>query len=232
MSEPQRKRPKVEFEDKKEEEIEEMLNVEAAEEDARKMKFDDDIEITPFNLESVREEGRFNADGGFEYNKDEVHLDVWMKDTDEKTLPSEIPEEHLKKYAEFEQESEKIDVVETIKELVDLLEEDESPSEAIRRYAKSELDKLDLVTEAANKLLDSIATIYEMKKGALMTRLPAEDQWEYRWMNPETKKFGEEVFGPSSTTEMRTWKEQGFLSNALVRREGTEEWINGDDLDY
>ncbi|KAF9361064.1 hypothetical protein BGX26_006152 [Mortierella sp. AD094] len=45
--------------------------------------------------------------------------------------------------------------------------------------------------------------------------------WEYKWANPSEGQSAEEVFGPFSGPEMKSWNEQGFFSQGiLVRRVG------------
>ncbi|KAF8980895.1 hypothetical protein BGZ46_003508 [Entomortierella lignicola] len=48
-----------------------------------------------------------------------------------------------------------------------------------------------------------------------------ETKWEYKWANPSEGQNAEEIFGPFSGAEMKSWNEQGFFSQGiLVRRVG------------
>ncbi|KAF9170413.1 hypothetical protein BGX21_000863 [Mortierella sp. AD011] len=42
--------------------------------------------------------------------------------------------------------------------------------------------------------------------------------WEYKWANPSEGQSAEEIFGPFSGPEMKSWNEQGFFSQGILAR--------------
>ncbi|KAF9922161.1 hypothetical protein FBU30_007764 [Linnemannia zychae] len=43
-------------------------------------------------------------------------------------------------------------------------------------------------------------------------------QWEYKWANPQEGQNKDEVFGPFSGADMKSWNEQGFFNNGILVR--------------
>ncbi|KAF9965808.1 hypothetical protein BGZ70_004073 [Mortierella alpina] len=43
-------------------------------------------------------------------------------------------------------------------------------------------------------------------------------RWEYKWANPPEGQSADEVFGPFSGAEMKSWKEQGFFAQGILVR--------------
>ncbi|KAF9197028.1 hypothetical protein BGZ50_002739 [Haplosporangium sp. Z 11] len=42
--------------------------------------------------------------------------------------------------------------------------------------------------------------------------------WEYKWANPPEGQSADEIFGPFSGAEMKSWNEQGFFSQGILVR--------------
>ncbi|KAF9100070.1 hypothetical protein BGX29_006812 [Mortierella sp. GBA35] len=43
-------------------------------------------------------------------------------------------------------------------------------------------------------------------------------QWEYKWASPQEGQDADQVFGPFSSADMKSWSEQGFFSNGILVR--------------
>ncbi|KAF9134868.1 hypothetical protein BGW39_005583 [Mortierella sp. 14UC] len=43
-------------------------------------------------------------------------------------------------------------------------------------------------------------------------------QWEYKWANPQEGQDADQVFGPFSGADMKSWSQQGFFSNGILVR--------------
>ncbi|KAF9911678.1 hypothetical protein EC991_002796 [Linnemannia zychae] len=43
-------------------------------------------------------------------------------------------------------------------------------------------------------------------------------QWEYKWANPQESQDADQVFGPFSGADMKSWSQQGFFSNGILVR--------------
>ncbi|KAF9913411.1 hypothetical protein BX616_010072 [Lobosporangium transversale] len=42
--------------------------------------------------------------------------------------------------------------------------------------------------------------------------------WEYKWANPSEDQDADEIFGPFSGAEMKSWNDQGFFSQGILAR--------------
>ncbi|KAI8605642.1 hypothetical protein EDD21DRAFT_123208 [Dissophora ornata] len=57
--------------------------------------------------------------------------------------------------------------------------------------------------------------------------------WEYKWANPPEGQSPDEVFGPFSGAEMKSWNEQGFFSQGiLARMVGDSTFEPGDSVSF
>ncbi|KAF9437359.1 hypothetical protein BGZ76_001076 [Entomortierella beljakovae] len=57
--------------------------------------------------------------------------------------------------------------------------------------------------------------------------------WEYKWATPAEGQNGDEIFGPFSGVEMKSWNEQGFFSQGiLARRVGDSTFEPGSSISF
>lgn len=63
---------------------------------------------------------------------------------------------------------------------------------------------------------ERLAALLDFEDDPLLASTPA--QWEYKWANPQEGQDADQVFGPFSGTDMKSWNEQGFFSNGILVR--------------
>jgi len=57
--------------------------------------------------------------------------------------------------------------------------------------------------------------------------------WEYKWVSPPEGQSADEIYGPFSGAEMKSWNEQGFFSQGiLVRMVGDSTFEPGDSVKF
>ncbi|KAG0368355.1 hypothetical protein BC939DRAFT_501058 [Gamsiella multidivaricata] len=57
--------------------------------------------------------------------------------------------------------------------------------------------------------------------------------WEYKWANPPEGQSADEIFGPFSGAEMKSWSDQGFFSQGiLVRMVGDNTFEPGESVSF
>ncbi|KAI1302860.1 hypothetical protein EDD11_005464 [Mortierella claussenii] len=57
--------------------------------------------------------------------------------------------------------------------------------------------------------------------------------WEYKWVNPPEGQSTDEVFGPFSGPDMKSWNDQGFFSQGiLVRKVGDSTFAPGSSVSF
>ncbi|KAF9365415.1 hypothetical protein BGX34_010042 [Mortierella sp. NVP85] len=65
------------------------------------------------------------------------------------------------------------------------------------------------------------------------TLLSTSASWEYKWANPPEGQSPDEIYGPFSGAEMKSWNEQGFFSQGiLVRMVGDSTFEPGDSVKF
>lgn len=103
--------------------------------------FDDDIQITPFNMKDEMEEGHFDSDGTFIFDKTKNIRDNWIDNIDW----VRIKESERKKAQEAinareeaqDEELPPVDKVALYKEMLDIMQPQETVAKALRRLGKS-----------------------------------------------------------------------------------------------
>jgi CD2 antigen cytoplasmic tail-binding protein 2 len=63
---------------------------------------------------------------------------------------------------------------------------------------------------------ERLAALLDFEDDPLLASTPA--QWEYKWANPQEGQDADQVFGPFSVADMKSWSEQGFFSNGILVR--------------
>lgn len=63
---------------------------------------------------------------------------------------------------------------------------------------------------------ERLAALLDLENDPLLTSTPA--QWEYKWASPQEGQDADQVFGPFSGADMKSWNEQGFFSNGILVR--------------
>ncbi|KAG9066036.1 hypothetical protein KI688_001255 [Linnemannia hyalina] len=63
---------------------------------------------------------------------------------------------------------------------------------------------------------ERLAALLDLENDPLLAPTPA--QWEYKWANPQEGQDADQVFGPFSGTDMKSWNGQGFFSNGILVR--------------
>ncbi|KAF9981799.1 CD2 antigen cytoplasmic tail-binding protein 2 [Modicella reniformis] len=57
--------------------------------------------------------------------------------------------------------------------------------------------------------------------------------WEYKWATPPEGQSSDEVYGPFTSTEMKSWRDQGFFNQGiLVRMVGDSTFEPGDSVTF
>ncbi|CAG5118086.1 unnamed protein product [Candidula unifasciata] len=110
------------------------------------IEFDDNIQITPFNMREELEEGHFDSDGTYIFDKSKDIKDNWIDNIDWVKVKHLNPEE-AKKQQQYESDDEdsaekkRADNIATYEEIMKILQEGETVAKAIRRLAKNK-DKI------------------------------------------------------------------------------------------
>jgi len=153
--------------------------------------FDDDIQITPFNMRDEMEEGHFDANGTYIFDKTKEIQDSWMDNIDwvkvKRTTPEEEGKEGNKKrpfqYDSSDSDSEDEDTkkannIKVYEEILTIVKEGESIGKAIRRLGKnrSKIPSASQKWKNKNKKLkisetDSAAVEEAVQEQKLMLRL-------------------------------------------------------------
>uniref|UniRef100_A0A0B7A3V9 GYF domain-containing protein n=1 Tax=Arion vulgaris TaxID=1028688 RepID=A0A0B7A3V9_9EUPU len=110
------------------------------------IEFDDNIQITPFNMREELEEGHFDTDGTYIFDKTKEIHDNWIDNIDWVKVKHLKPEEANSKRPyeygddsdeESDEEKKKADTIETYQEILSILLDGETVAKAIRRLAKN-----------------------------------------------------------------------------------------------
>ncbi|KAH9502855.1 CD2 antigen cytoplasmic tail-binding protein 2 [Bulinus truncatus] len=109
------------------------------------IEFDDNIQITPFNMREELEEGHFDSDGTYIFNKTKEIHDNWIDNIDWVKVKHTKPEDENKKrpfeYSEDsddeDEEKKTLNNIETYEAIISILKEGETPAQAIRRLGKN-----------------------------------------------------------------------------------------------
>ncbi|XP_076473116.1 CD2 antigen cytoplasmic tail-binding protein 2-like [Babylonia areolata] len=108
--------------------------------------FDDDIQITPFNMRDEMEEGHFDRDGTFIFDKSKNIRDNWIENIDWvriKESERQKAQEMIDAREEAEEaEAPAVDKSAIYREMLEILEPQESVAKALRRLGKSKGKKL------------------------------------------------------------------------------------------
>lgn len=100
------------------------------------LEYDDDIKITPFNMNEELEEGHFDKEGTYIFHKEEEIRDNWLDNIDWVQIKGTVSDE--KKNQEKEDEMEKeINIDDCYKQIVEMILPGETIEKAIQRIGKS-----------------------------------------------------------------------------------------------
>lgn len=185
--------------------------------------------IEPFNLTQEREEGYFDESGTYIQHRDrDRERDAWadaLEDEELRLATTKVNKKPIIQKKEKEPEKPPVATIVLLKELVELLEDDdETVSEALNRLRPkkqkkgekidtSEFDKLssisyelsmrgymDVYSDSKENILEKIKQQEEQKK----QKEQKEDdnvKWEYKWED----KPDAQVYGPFTTQQIREW---------------------------
>ncbi|XP_059164683.1 CD2 antigen cytoplasmic tail-binding protein 2-like [Physella acuta] len=110
------------------------------------VEFDENIQITPFNMREELEEGHFDTEGTYIFDKTKEIHDNWIDNIDWVKVKHTKPEDANKKrpfeYSddsddESDEEKRKSSTIQTYEEIIKILHEGETVAKAIRRLAKN-----------------------------------------------------------------------------------------------
>ncbi|KAK0068842.1 CD2 antigen cytoplasmic tail-binding protein 2 [Biomphalaria pfeifferi] len=109
------------------------------------IEFDENIQITPFNMREELEEGHFDTDGTYIFNKTKEIHDNWIDNIDWVQVKHTKPEDENKKrpfeYSDSsddeDEEKKTLTNIETYEAILGILKEGETAAKAIRRLAKN-----------------------------------------------------------------------------------------------
>ncbi|BFZ04415.1 hypothetical protein BsWGS_07454 [Bradybaena similaris] len=110
------------------------------------IEFDENIQITPFNMREELEEGHFDSDGTYIFDKSKEIKDNWIDNIDWVKVKHLNPEEASKKRQyesgddsddEESDEKKRSDTITTYEDILKILLEGETVAKAIRRLAKN-----------------------------------------------------------------------------------------------
>ncbi|OLL27117.1 LIN1-like protein [Neolecta irregularis DAH-3] len=194
-------------------------------------------QIEAFNMKNDLEEGKFDEQGNFVRNVGDPNAkhDVWLEGISKKDIrkAKEAQEKQLKKN---DDDSEIFTEEELLRELIEMLDLEETVLNGIRRLGKG--DKKDMerkqrvekITGLADKLFaKGHIDIYQDTRELLIGKFnnktgtkwidkdnKQEDMYEYKWPGQE------DIHGPYSIKEINDWAEAGYFDNGIsVRIVGT-----------
>uniref|UniRef100_A0ACD5XRC6 Uncharacterized protein n=1 Tax=Avena sativa TaxID=4498 RepID=A0ACD5XRC6_AVESA len=117
---------------------------------------DDGIEIEPFNLDQEREEGYFDDNGNFvEFARGNDMKDAWLDNVEVDTKYAEKVQKKKGKEEEF-QDLSSDDIGEIKKRIADMLEADETITQALKRLKSTSTDERGRMTEEAHRMFDEL----------------------------------------------------------------------------
>ncbi|CAL1541190.1 unnamed protein product [Lymnaea stagnalis] len=108
--------------------------------------FDENIQITPFNMREELEEGHFDTDGTYIFDKTKEIHDNWIDNIDWVKVKHTKPEDANKKrpfeYSDSsdddeDEEKKKVSTIQTYEAILGMLQQGETVAKAIRRLAKN-----------------------------------------------------------------------------------------------
>jgi CD2 antigen cytoplasmic tail-binding protein 2 len=194
---------------------------------------EDAIKIEPFHLSKEFEEGTFDKEGMYVYQKDQEEiLDNWLEGLDKKEIRKakeaherQLQEEEKKERIENEKQINRWSVDEIYQRLLKYMRPSgvETVSQTLKRLAKSaNKEEFQAMTELTHRLTTlGIYDIYECSYNDIEYRLQPSSKstaptgriiWEYRW--DETQ----DIYGPFETQAMAQWQYQGYFPETLLVR--------------
>jgi hypothetical protein len=189
------------------------------------------IKIEPFHLSRELEEGSFDKEGMYIYEKDEEEvLDNWLQDISKKEIrkASEAHERRKgqQKKIEIEEDRNQFNQLSHQKIYQNLLEymtsfHTKTIVQTLKQLAKLEnKEPFNIVTELADQLCTSgVYDIYECTEKIIEARCHKDKvssepiTWEYRRDNES-----QEIYGPFHTELMIQWQNEGYFPDTLLVR--------------
>ena len=192
--------------------------------------------ITPFNLDSERETGRFDSSGNYVWTRRDVAepskvTDAWLDSVDEAAKASPrtayASSVHANKSAanvdddDDDDDEDEVDEIDLLRQVVCLLANaKETVPDALRRLGSKEVDSkenFNELTETAGKLLDAgMLEVYQMSRadfgeeiGMRFEKKSAHPpvMWEYRVEENA-------VNGPFAGSTMQAWRAHGYFNGS------------------
>jgi len=154
------------------------------EEETNEKRFIDDQEFTGFNLKDEKEEGKFEDDGNFTWEKDENdHADEWLAKVDWKGIDNMNPEQRKKYKEKFKREHAAMadveanvnsetslkDIVEAMKLIMNMLLPHENVAAALKRLRpvkKKNTQKRNKYDFSEKKKVEKVEATEEEKENA------------------------------------------------------------------
>eukprot|EP00698_Gefionella_okellyi_P003726 TRINITY_DN13471_c0_g1_i1.p1 TRINITY_DN13471_c0_g1~~TRINITY_DN13471_c0_g1_i1.p1 ORF type:complete len:293 (+),score=65.00 TRINITY_DN13471_c0_g1_i1:35-880(+) len=208
-------------------------------EDLQGPEFEGDTRMEPFNLKQELKDGYFDGSGAYIENRIERETkelaDGWLEEYNEKFAAGKValyvPKPTAAAMDEDSEDEGPTNVAALRKELISLLKDGETISQALRRTRPpktgpgkktpeqlqavadhAELTKtFNRITEIADRLLAAgDGNIYEQNKNELEFEMQkagaAAVMWEYRW------KGKDEKYGPFPAQQMQAWANMGMFA--------------------
>lgn len=207
-------------------------------------------ELSSFNMREELEEGKFTADGSYVRSVDQHAMhDRWMEGVDEKAI--KLARQRKKRQDKIQREKQEAEEMELETsggksgqelQLLAMLKKGETTVEALQRLGKTKMKSdIERLTHLAsnimslgeidiyNKTYEEIVRDVRASGNVDSSWIPpsADRQYEYRWIDQE------EVFGPFSEDEMRTWHQASYFGEdgeKVQVRETGGIWSNWGDV--
>lgn len=172
--------------------------------EATTMRQDGEQVITPFNLEDENEEGHFDENGNFIFDKKtgEEIRDSWLDSIDMQKLPTAVPKETVSKESTPDPLS-KLSPTEILTQIVAILKPSESVTKALKRLGGTQLSasqrlklkkkgQLATNSQADKELLEKLTSLSDW---LLHQGRDTIYQDTYEKLNHEIKQASEDIFG-------------------------------------
>ncbi|KAF9153814.1 hypothetical protein BG015_002580 [Linnemannia schmuckeri] len=159
--------------------------------------------------------------GGKKGGAKQVKKKSWQKS---KTTTSTDMETDVAGTAETEDDLKRRQAIEKLTDLCDKMMAlghfdiyEETYEQVVRKLRRADIIEDDWeVGTPVLKPGERLAVLLDLENDPLLASAPT--QWEYKWANPQEGQDADQVFGPFSGADMKSWDQQGFFSNGILVR--------------
>ncbi|KAF8944891.1 hypothetical protein BGZ47_003544 [Haplosporangium gracile] len=159
--------------------------------------------------------------GGKKGGAKQVKKKSWQKS---KAATSTDMETDAAGAAETEDDIKRRQVIEKLTDLCDKMMAlghfdiyEETYEQVVRKLRRADIIEDDwVVGTPILKPGEQLAALLDLENDPLLASTPT--QWEYKWANAQEGQDADQVFGPFSGADMKSWNEQGFFSNGILVR--------------